>query len=58
MKIEVDYYIVTTEEFPHGIRCAECHEEILPGQFYALRADSISEYGSTWEELVCVVCFG
>lgn len=50
------YLPVTDGEFPHGLCCAECKQEITVGHLYTSRPESISETGSLMEELVCATC--
>ena len=45
---------VITEDWPHGLRCAECHRELGEGDRYSERLDSL--IGDT--PAVLIVCIG
>jgi hypothetical protein len=47
---------VTTEEFPAGLRCCDCGNEILPGDYYEAAPVGMTEGGVPVEELVCLRC--
>lgn len=50
-----DLLVVTEEDFPHGLRCAECNRELPPGERYSEKLDGF--IGDTPTViLVCVTC--
>lgn len=50
------YPVVTTERFPHGVLCADCRREILPGQPFTDRLVGMVNDDDTSTDLTCVYC--
>ncbi len=49
--------VVGSEEFPDGLVCIDCHQEILSGMPYESRPDCVLTDGALCEELVCIPCY-
>jgi hypothetical protein len=47
--------IVHAEDWPHGLRCIDCHDLIEDGSPYSERLTSMIE-GTPVVEIVCVPC--
>lgn len=50
-----DAGIVTTTEFPHGLRCMECAELLVPGTAYATKPGPVP-FDPSVSVIVCVAC--
>lgn len=47
--------IMFGSEWPHGLRCMDCHKELTHGQFYSERLTGFTDETPVCE-IVCVDC--
>lgn len=48
--------LVETEDWPHGLRCADCNRLLEDGDRYSERLDSFTGDGVPLVVIVCVGC--
>ena len=53
--VNMEYPIVTGEEFPYGVCCTNCGREILADQPYATKLESLAG-GTPVTVVYCVYC--
>jgi len=48
--------LVEAEDWPHGLRCAECHRPLQEGGRYSERLDALNADGIPIVLIVCLGC--